>query len=337
MLPFVSLSCSAQPPPLIVPLSVSPPMLPVDVTGRSEETLPNEVCAVRLYPSPCGICTRMDENEVFNRMSRQPLVGTSDRKSTRLNSSHGYISYAVFCLKKTNNSLVVVELFTSEGCSSCPPADALLARFAEHSPVGNAQVVALEEHVDYWDDQGWKDPFSSHDWTTRQLAYADVLGNRNPYTPQMVVDGSVEFSGGRVEQALQSIAAAAEQAKVPVTLAEASRDKPGKENFSVEVAKLLAPPKGGAAEVWLAITETGLDSSVTRGENAGHELRHAAVVRSMRKIGEAKPDRDVSFSSSDAAVSLRKEWNRDRLKAVAFVQEKNSLRILGAAEISLHP
>src|SRR5437764_359553 len=75
MLPFVSLSCSAQPPPLIVPLSVSPPMLPVDVTGRSEETLPNEVCAVRLYPSPCGICTRMDENEVFNRMSRQPLVG----------------------------------------------------------------------------------------------------------------------------------------------------------------------------------------------------------------------------------------------------------------------
>src|SRR5207248_2709082 len=86
---------------------------------------------------------------------------------------------------------------------------------------------------------------------------AVVLGNRNPYTPQMVVDGSVEFSGGRVEQALQSIAAAAEQAKVPVTLAEASRDKPGKENFSVEVAKLLAPPKGGAAEVWLAITEIG--------------------------------------------------------------------------------
>jgi hypothetical protein len=234
-------------------------------------------------------------------------------------------------------SPVVVELFTSEGCSSCPPADALLAKLDELGGVGNAQVVALEEHVDYWDDQGWRDPFSSHDWTTRQLAYADVLGNRNPYTPQMVVDGSVEFSGGRVEQALQSIAAAAEQAKVPVTLAEASRDKPGKENFSVEVAKLLASPKGGAAEVWLAITETGLRSSVTRGENAGHELRHAAVVRWMRKIGEAKPDRDVSFSSSDAAVSLRKEWNRDRLKAVAFVQEKNSLRILGAAEISLHP
>src|SRR5438094_8865768 len=130
---------------------------------------------------------------------------------------------------QTNRTPVVVELFTSEGCSSCPPADALLAKLDELGGVGNAQVVALEEHVDYWDDQGWRDPFSSHDWTTRQLAYADVLGNRNPYTPQMVVDGSVEFSGGRVEQALQSIAAAAEQAKVPVTLAEASRDKHGTE------------------------------------------------------------------------------------------------------------
>jgi len=233
-------------------------------------------------------------------------------------------------------SPVVVELFTSEGCSSCPPADALLAKLGQLGRVGNAEVVALEEHVDYWDEQGWRDPFSSHDWTTRQYAYAEVLGNRNPYTPQMVVDGSDQFSGGRTEQALQSIAAAAARVKVPVTLAAASEGKPGKEEFSVEVGKLLPSPKGGTAEVWLAITETGLHSSVTRGENAGQELHHAAVVRSMRKIGEAKPDRDLSFSS-EATVPLRKEWRRENLKAVAFVQEKNSLRILGAAEISLHP
>ena len=231
---------------------------------------------------------------------------------------------------------VVVELFTSEGCSSCPPADALLAKLDAISRVGNAEVVALEEHVDYWDEQGWRDPFSSHDWTTRQYAYAEVLGNRNPYTPQMVVDGSEQFSGGRAQQAVQSIAAAAERVKVPVTLAGATENKPGKEDFSVEVGRLLHTPKAGTAEVWLAITETGLHSSVTRGENAGHELRHAAVVRSMRKIGDAKPDCDVSFSS-ELTVPLRKEWNRDNLKAVAFVQEKNSLRILGAAEISLHP
>lgn len=235
-----------------------------------------------------------------------------------------------------SRSAVLVELFTSEGCSSCPPADALLAKLAERSPLGNAQVVALEEHVDYWDDLGWRDPFSSHTWTTRQYAYAGVLGNGNPYTPQMVVDGAVEFSGGRAEQAAQSIAEAAARAKAPVTLSQGTTSKPGAENFSVQVGKLLPSGKGGAAEVWLAITETGLHSAVTRGENAGHELSHAAIVRSIRKIGEAKPDRDVSFSG-DAAIPLRAEWKRENLKVVSFVQEKNSLRILGAAEIALRP
>ena len=233
-------------------------------------------------------------------------------------------------------SPVVVELFTSEGCSSCPPADALLAKLDALSRVGSAQVLALEEHVDYWDELGWRDPFSSHDLTARQYAYAEALGNGNPYTPQMVVDGSVEFLGGRPDQALKSIAAAGERAKVPVTLARAAESKPGKEGLSCKVGKLSDATKGGTAEVWLAITETGLHSSVSRGENAGHELRHAAVVRAMRKIGEAKAEREVSFSS-DETVSLRSEWNRNNLKVVAFVQEKNSLKILGAAEISLHP
>ena len=233
-------------------------------------------------------------------------------------------------------SPVVVELFTSEGCSSCPPADALLAKLVEKSPVGGAQIVALEEHVDYWDDQGWHDPFSSHNWTTRQSAYADVLGNKNPYTPQIVVDGSAECSGGQPQLALQEIAKEAARAKTPVTLLQESAGKPGAENFSVQIGKLTPSAKGGAAEVWLVITETGLHSSVTRGENAGHELSHAAVVRSMKRMGEAKPDRDVAFSG-DAAISIRNEWKRENLKAVAFVQEKNSMRILGAAEILLHP
>lgn len=233
-------------------------------------------------------------------------------------------------------SPVVVELFTSEGCSSCPPADTLLAKLAEKSPLGNAQVIALEEHVDYWDDQGWRDPFSSHDWTERQYAYAGMLKNGNPYTPQMVVDGTKEFSGGRAQQAVQTITEEAAQVKIPVTLSQGNESKPGTENFSVQVGKLTPPPKGGGAEVWLAITETGLHSSVTRGENAGHELQHAAVVRSMRKIGEAKADRDISFAG-DTAIKLRGDWKRENLRAVAFVQEKNSMRILGAAEIPLHP
>ena len=230
---------------------------------------------------------------------------------------------------------VVVELFTSEGCSSCPPADALLAKLAEQSPVGGVQVLALEEHVDYWNDQGWFDPFSSHEWTVRQNEYASALGNGNPYTPQMVVDGSVEFVGSRGQQALKSLAEAAQRPKVTVTVSEANSNKSGKENFAVTVGKLSDVTKAGTPEVWLAITESGLHNAVKGGENVGHELHHAAIVRSMRKIGEAKGTGDTSFSA-ETTIPINHEWKRENLRAVVFVQEKKSLRIVGAAQISLH-
>ena len=266
---------------------------------------------------------------------------------SKLSSAGAVLIFAAFGVNALNSqenpkppasqaSPVVVELFTSEGCSSCPPADAFLAKLAEQGPAHNLQIVALEEHVDYWDDQGWRDPFSSHNWTIRQNAYAGVLGNKNPYTPQLVVDGSVECSGGQPQLAVQAIFKESTGAKTHVTLSQGAAGKPGSENFSVQIGKLTPMAKGGAAEVWLAITEMGLHSSVTRGENAGHELSHAAVVRSMRKMGEAKPDRDVAFSG-DAAIPIRNEWRRENLKAIALVQEKNSMRILGAAEIPLHP
>src|SRR6266436_3638842 len=108
---------------------------------------------------------------------------------------------------------VVLELFTSEGCSSCPPADALLARLEEQQPIPNAQVIALEEHVDYWNSQGWTDPFSNREWTLRQQDYASSLKNRNPYTPQVVIDGHTELVGSREGQARQAIEAAAAQPK----------------------------------------------------------------------------------------------------------------------------
>ena len=229
---------------------------------------------------------------------------------------------------------VVVELFTSEGCSSCPPADALLARLSEGQVAGNIHLIALEEHVDYWNDLGWTDPFSSQDWTSRQYVYARTLGNGNAYTPQMVVDGTVEFVGSHTQKARETILKAASKAKVPVMLVQSNANEPSKENFSVKVGKLEGTTRGDAAEVWLAITETGLHSAVTRGENAGEDLHHAAVVRSMRKIGEAKADGETSLAG-DASVPLQKEWKRENLRAVLLVQEKKSRRILGAAEVRI--
>ena len=227
---------------------------------------------------------------------------------------------------------VVVELFTSEGCSSCPPADALLAKLSEQQPVANAEVIALEEHVDYWNDLGWMDPFSSREWTTRQSIYAGPLGNGNPYTPQMVIDGKAELVGSNAGKARQLIQQSAGEEKAQVSLTQSSSAKSGSADFTVKVGQLPRSAKGDTAEVWLAVTETSLHSAVSRGENAGEDLHHAAVVRTMQRIGEAKNAGEFTYAG-DVSVQLKPEWKRENLKAVVLVQEKKSRRILGAAEI----
>jgi hypothetical protein len=231
---------------------------------------------------------------------------------------------------------VVVELFTSEGCSSCPPADALLLKLMERQRPEKASIVALEEHVDYWDQLGWRDPFSSREWTERQENYAAAFGNGNVYTPQMVVDGRLEFVGSREGEARRVIEEQARKPKasVSVTLAN-SMD--GKERFSVHVGKLTDSHPDDTPEVWLAITETGLHSAVTRGENAGEDLHHAAVLRALRKIGVANAkDREISFAG-EASLAFDRSWKRDNLRAVVFVQEKNGHQIVGAAETKITP
>ena len=227
---------------------------------------------------------------------------------------------------------VVVELFTSEGCSSCPPADSLLAALAQQQPIEHVEVIALEEHVDYWNEQGWVDPFSGHEWTSRQYDYAGVLGNGNPYTPQMVVDGKTEFVGSQARKARQTIAESARAEKAQVMLAQKNSGKTGAESLSVKIGKLPERKRHDTAEVGLAITETGLHSAVKRGENAGKELHHAAIVRAIRKIGEAKGEVESSFAE-DVSVPLQKEWKQENLTIVVFVQEKNGRQILGAAEL----
>src|SRR6202521_2208877 len=113
---------------------------------------------------------------------------------------------------------VLVELFTSEGCSSCPPADALLSRLGRTQPVRGADIIALEEHVDYWDRLGWKDPFSSEAATARQGEYGQAFGGRQVYTPQMIVDGHAQFVGSSESAALRAIRTAAQLPKPDIQL-----------------------------------------------------------------------------------------------------------------------
>src|SRR3989440_724222 len=161
---------------------------------------------------------------------------------------------------------VVVELFTSEGCSSCPPADALLARLEREQPVAGAEVVALAQHVDYWNDLGWADPFSSHEFSERQSEYAGAFGNDGVYTPQMIVDGRTEFPGGQSGKAFETIAQAAREPKAEVSLARAAdqANEGDSLRLSVRVVRLPKLTDGDAADVLLAVTEGGLSSDVDR-------------------------------------------------------------------------
>lgn len=225
---------------------------------------------------------------------------------------------------------VVVELFTSEGCSSCPPADTLLLQLEEQQPVQGAEVIALEEHVDYWNQQGWLDPFSSSDWTARQQDYASTFKGDAVFTPQIVIDGRKPLIAGRVREVVGEIGAAAQNPKTPVTITAQRPAEELRRQFTIDVGNLAGGTGGDASEVWLAITEKALHSEVSRGENAGKDVRHASVVRWMHRIGVADPKKSPSSFTGDTTVKFKSNWKLDNLRVIAFVQEKRSRHILGA-------
>jgi len=229
---------------------------------------------------------------------------------------------------------VIVELFTSEGCSSCPPADALLAQYEGQQPIAHAQVIALEEHVDYWNEPGWVDRCSAREYSDRQAEYAAVLKNGNPYTPQMVVDGHTEFVGSHERTAQQAITRAAMDEKSDVSIRLEKANKSGDQGLEITVGTVRAAAVGDTTEVWLAMTEAGLHSAVTRGENTGRDLDHASIVRVLRKIGSVDQKKGVGFSRS-LTVPLDPQWKRANLRAVVFLQERKSRRVLGAAATSV--
>ncbi len=231
----------------------------------------------------------------------------------------------------TNLKPVLVELFTSEGCSSCPPADALLQKLLAQQPVAGAEIIALEEHVDYWNHDGWVDPYSSAEWTRRQSEYGVFFGN-GAYTPELVVNGTSQFVGNNRQEALTEIAKAAHSQKTEVSITPEKPNADGKQHFTVTVGK--TDTKGDLAEVWLAVTEDGLHSSVERGENAGHVLNHVATLRSLQKIGVAGANGSDTFTK-DVLVKFDSRWNSENLHVSAFVQQRKSREVLGAASIKI--
>ena len=234
-----------------------------------------------------------------------------------------------------NRVPVIVELFTSEGCSSCPPAEQLLNRLSDRQPVAGARIIPLEEHVDYWNQLGWTDPFSSALYRGRQNDYAARLFfTDNIYTPQMIIGGQVGFSGGNSKRAQDEIAHAIQAQSVFVDLkAMANRTDADLVDLAVQVTN-AKNGKFHNSNVFLAVTESGLETNVPAGENAGRLLAHAPVVRSFGVIGKL----DSKGSNGGQIVNtmrLPHEWQRQNLRAVVFVQERDSYKITGAATAEL--
>ncbi|HEX5854561.1 MAG TPA: DUF1223 domain-containing protein, partial [Thermoanaerobaculia bacterium] len=210
---------------------------------------------------------------------------------------------------------VLVELFTSEGCSSCPPADRLLARLAADQSVPGALVVPLSLHVDYWNHLGWKDLFSSSRYSERQSAYAARLGRADRvYTPQMIVGGRTELVGSDECAARRVIEAEARESKAFVRVLPAAAG----------AVRVTVAGAAGGADVFLAVVEDSLASDVTRGENAGRRLAHAAVVRDLRAVGAVDP-----AGRFDASVPL--QAGRGARRVLAFAQERGAGRVLGVS------
>jgi len=190
----------------------------------------------------------------------------------------------------------------------------------------NVQVIPLGFHVDYWNSLGWKDRFSSAEFTQRQEQYTRSLRVDSPYTPEMVVDGEVEFVGNDAGRAQSTIRQQASQlAEVQVAIASA-----GANQLKIQV-KGSATPATGNALVMLAITEDNLSTQVGSGENGGRTLHHAAVVRELRQLGALKN----GALETIVPLKLQNDWKRNDLRAVVFVQNGPSGKIEGAASVAL--
>jgi hypothetical protein len=226
---------------------------------------------------------------------------------------------------------VLVELFTSEGCSSCPPADGVVTRLAQTQPVAGARVIVLAHHVDYWNELGWTDPFSSAAATARQRAYARLGGGS--YTPQAVVDGRAEVVGSRESALVKAVADSSKRAHATIDVRVVP--SPSTRGAFDVMMKVGALPEGSSSDVelLLAVVQDQGRVTVSRGENAGRTLDHAAIARSLERISPIA----IAGGSAQTVVQVPAVVAADApmFSVVAFVQERASRRVLGSASAPL--
>jgi hypothetical protein len=218
---------------------------------------------------------------------------------------------------------ILLELFTSEGCSSCPPIDTWAERIDAAQPIEGAQLIILSEHVDYWDHDGWKDPYSSAQMTERQRGYGQMLGLSDVYTPQVIVDGSAELQPYKTVEAKASLEKLSGVAMMAVQVSSAAASD-GELTGSVAVDG-SGQKRGGDVYVAVALDKTQTD--VLAGENNGKKLTNVAVVKEIQKIG--KLEKGKSFDGT-FKVKLWPGADPGNLRVVAFVQESGLGKVLGA-------
>ena len=221
---------------------------------------------------------------------------------------------------------VVLELFTSQGCSSCPPADALLRKLSEE-PEWQGRLVALGYHVDSWNYVGWTDPFSTADWTDRQVAYAKQVSAGRTYTPQAIINGKFSAVGSDERSIRKQLADAAAQPAGKVAL------KLTRDGRKVTVELSTTPPSGHAErlDLMLAVVESGLVTDVAHGENAHRTLHDDYVVRRLQRAAKvAGADKTTSLN-----VHLERDWKPENVRFAAFLQDPDTRAIYGAASAAV--
>lgn len=222
--------------------------------------------------------------------------------------------------REVNSGFALVELFTSEGCSSCPPADELISRV--QAKIGDQPIYILAFHVDYWNRLGWRDPYSKAEYSERQNKYAKWLNLSSVFTPQLIVNGKTEFIGSeelKLRNAIQS-----NLNKVnPVHLNLYSSVDPTREiNFKYEIAGLSSINY----QIIVALVEKNSTSHIKQGENEGKTLNHVQIVRELKIIDL------ISSFSGQSSIPESQNFNSGKMEIIGFIQNSKTGEILAASK-----